>query len=223
MLAPTARATCSIVAFDPATGDFGVAVQSRFFAVGDWVPFAEAGAGAIATQALANVAYGVDGLDMLRAGRSAQAVVDVLIGRDPLRARRQLGVVDADGKAATHTGAQCLPWAGARVGDHYAVQGNLLAGPEVLDAMAAAFERTSGDLAARLLSALVAARDAGGDVRGEQSAALLVVRAGTGHFGLTDRYIDIQVQDHADPLGELARLLGIRRAQLEMAGAARAL
>lgn len=212
---PDIVATFSIVARDPQTGDLGVAVQSRYFAVGEVVPFARADIGALATQALGNLLYGPQGLSLLARGEAAERVVATLTEADPLRAQRQVGVVDTEGRAATYTGSECLPWAGGRTGDGYAVQGNLLAGPQVVDAMAAAYEGTDGDFATRLLGALAAGQAAGGDARGRQSAAILVVRAGSGYQGLTDRYVDLHVEDHPRPIHELRRLVNIRLGQLE--------
>lgn len=214
-------ATFSIVAYDPQTGDYGVAVQSRYFAVGAVVPHAAAATGAIATQARGNLLYGPQGLALLDDGRAADDVIQRLLAQDALRDERQVGVIDRDGKAATYTGAACLAWAGGRTGSNYAVQGNLLAGPQVVDAIATAFEVGSGDFATRLIHALSAGQAAGGDARGRQSAALLVVRKNGGYLGLTDRYIDLHVEDHPTPIRELARLLHIRQAQLnsEQAGA----
>ncbi len=207
-------ATFSIVAFDPVTGDLGIAVESKFFAVGPVVPFAAADVGAIATQSYANTSYGPRGLDMLRQGNSAAEVVQALIDSDEGRSRRQVGIVDASGNAATFTGDACLAWAGGRTGDNYTVQGNILAGPEVVDAMAATFESTGGALATRLVAALAAGQQAGGDARGRQSAALLVVRAGAGYgVGGSDRYIDLRVDDHEQPIVELQRLLDIFQGQ----------
>lgn len=211
--------TFSIVARDPLTGDIGVAVQSRYFAVGEVVPHAAANVGAVATQALGNLLYGPEGLELLRNGKNAEQVVASLIADDPLREERQVGVIDGEGRAASYTGSDCLPWAGGRVGKNYAVQGNLLAGPQVVDAMATAFETRSGDLATRMVYALAAGQAAGGDARGRQSAALLIVREKGGYMGLTDRYIDLQVEDHPTPIRELMRLLKIRLAQLENADA----
>ena len=199
--------TFSIVARDPVNGDLGVAVASKFLAVGSVVPWASAGVGAIATQALANVAYGPDGLDALAAGSDAESVLAGLIAADDGRADRQVGVVDANGGAASHTGAGCLSWAGGRVADGVAIQGNILAGPEVVDAMSSAFGSASGPLPDRLLTALLAGDRSGGDARGRQSAALLVVRAGGGYGGTTDRWIDLRVDDHDDPVVDLRRLL----------------
>jgi len=206
--------TFSIVAYDPDTGDYGVGVQSKYFAVGDVVPFAAANTGALATQARGNILHGPEGLGLLAEGVSAKAVIRRLIDKDPLGEGRQLGVVDANGQAATYTGSECLPWAGGKTGSHYAVQGNLLAGPQVIEAMAATFEAAPGDLATRLVYALAAGQAAGGDARGRQSAAVLVVRKDAGYLGLTDRHIDLHVEDHPTPIRELKRLLDIRHAQL---------
>jgi uncharacterized Ntn-hydrolase superfamily protein len=206
--------TFSIVAYDPGTGDFGVAVQSKYFAVGDVVPFAAADTGVLATQARGNILHGPEGLELLAEGVPAKQVIRRLIDKDPLGEGRQLGVVDADGQPATYTGSECLPWAGGKTGSHYAVQGNLLAGPQVIEAMAATFEAAPGDLATRLVYALAAGQAAGGDARGRQSAAVLVVRKDAGYLGLTDRHIDLHVEDHPTPIRELKRLLDIRHAQL---------
>jgi uncharacterized Ntn-hydrolase superfamily protein len=207
-------ATFSIVARDPQTGDYGVAVQSRYFAVGSVVPHAAANTGAVATQARGNLLYGPQGLALMDKGVAAENVINQLIASDPLRAERQVGVVDQNGKPATYTGDKCLVWAGGRTGAHYAVQGNLLAGPQVVDAIATGFEVAPGDFANRLLYALEAGQAAGGDARGRQSAALLVVRENGGYLGLNDRYINLHVEDHATPIRELGRLLRIRQAQL---------
>lgn len=203
--------TFSIVARDPANGDLGVAVASKFLGVGSVVPWARAGVGAIATQALANVIYGPDGLAALEGGADAETVLGRLVEADDGRSERQLGIVDARGGAASHTGTGCLAWAGGRVADGVAVQGNILAGPEVVDAMLSSFAAASGSLPDRLLTALLAGDRAGGDARGRQSAALLVVRAGGGYGGTTDRWIDLRVDDHADPVPELRRLHEIWR------------
>lgn len=203
--------TFSIVARDALTGDLGVAVASKFLAVGSVVPWARAGVGAIATQALANVSYGPDGLAALEDGVEAGEVVDRLTSADGGRAERQLGVVDAEGRAAGHTGAGCLSWAGGRTAAGVAVQGNILTGRAVVDAMIDAFTAAGGPLPDRLLAALTAGDRAGGDARGRQSAALLVVRAGGGYGGTTDRWIDLRVDDHADPVPELVRLRAVWR------------
>jgi uncharacterized Ntn-hydrolase superfamily protein len=199
-------ATFSIVAFDPGTDSLGVAVQSKFLAVGSVVPWARAGVGAVATQAMANYNYGPRGLELMSTGRSAEQTVEDLISADEDREHRQLGVVDGRGEAATFTGSECFEWAGGVTGEHYAAQGNILVGRETVEAMAATYEETKGDLAARLLSALDAGQAAGGDSRGKQSAALLVVREGGGYGGDNDRVVDLRVDDHPDPIKELIRI-----------------
>ena len=171
-------------------------MQSKFLAVGSVVPWAEPGAGAVATQSYANPRYGPDGLALLRQGRSAQEVVDELTAADDGRAQRQLGVVDASGGAATFTGAECHDWAGGRTGDGYAAQGNILVSAETVDALAETFEASSGPLAERLLASLAAGQAAGGDRRGQQSAALLVVERDGGYAGLSDTLVDLRVDDH---------------------------
>lgn len=204
--------TFSIAAWDRETGDLGVAVASKFLAVGAVVPWVEAGVGAIATQALANVAYGADGLARLRAGEAAAAVVAALTGADDGMADRQLGVVDATGRAATFTGEACMDWAGGVAGDGCAIQGNILAGPEVLEAMVRAWREHEGaEFPDRLLHVLLEGDRAGGDRRGRQSAAILVKRAGAGYGGATDQLVDLRVEDHADPCAELLRLYGIQQ------------
>ena len=199
-------ATFSIAAFDPETDSWGVAVQSKFLAVGSVVPWARAGVGAVATQALANYGYGPRGLDLMAEGHTAEQTVERLVSADEDREHRQLGVVDARGQAATFTGSECFEWAGGVTGEHYAAQGNILVGGETVGAMAEAYEGTAGDLAARLLAALGAGQEAGGDSRGKQSAALLVVREGGGYGGDNDRVLDLRVDDHPDPIRELIRI-----------------
>lgn len=207
---PPRPSTFSIVAVDPAAGESGVAVASRFFAVGSVVPFARGGAGAAATQASANTSYGERALDLLARGLKAEEVVRVLTRSDDGRDTRQLGVVAADGDSATFTGEKCNTWAGGRHGPGYAVQGNILAGEPVVAAMERAFVESAGKpLALRLHAALAAGDAAGGDSRGRQSAALVVARPGGGYNGFTDRAIDVRVDDHADPIVELGRLVGI--------------
>lgn len=198
--------TFSIVAVDPKTGEIGVAVQSKFIAVGAVVPWAKAGVGAIATQSYANTLYGPVGLELLSQGLHPEEVLERLISADPDRELRQVGIVDAQGRAAAFTGEKCLPWAGHIVEENFACQGNILAGKEVVEAMAEAFLQTSGTLAERLLSALFAGQKAGGDRRGQQSAALLVVKEKGGYGGFNDRYIDLRVDDHPRPIEELKRL-----------------
>lgn len=203
--------TYSIVAFDPATGDLGVAVQSKFFGVGSVVPWARARVGAIATQSYANTTYGPRGLELLAAGKSPAEVVQQLTASDGERDSRQLGVVDARGNSASYTGAKCMKWAGHIEGKNFCVQGNILAGEDVVRGMAAAYEAArkieNSELADWLVAALQAAEKAGGDRRGRQSAALLVVREKGGYAGLNDRYVDLRVEDNPEPLDELARLL----------------
>jgi uncharacterized Ntn-hydrolase superfamily protein len=202
-------ATYSIVACDLDAGQWGVAVQSKFLAVGSVVPWAQPGAGAVATQSYANPRYGPDGLALLREGLSAQEVVDQLTGADEGRDQRQVGVVDARGGAATFTGSECHDWAGGRTGDGYAAQGNILVSEETVDALADTFESTSGALAVRLLASLRAAQVAGGDRRGQQSASLLVVERDGGYAGLSDTLVDLRVDDHERPIEELARLYDV--------------
>jgi uncharacterized Ntn-hydrolase superfamily protein len=206
---PATVATYSIVARDPVTGDLGVAVQSRFLAVGAVVPWASATSGAIATQARANTTFGPEGLRMLGYGWTAAQTLDSLLAGDPDSSSRQVGIVDRMGNAAAFTGSECRPFSGQKAGAGYTVQGNMLAGAKVLDSMTAAFERTGGGLAERLIATLHAAERAGGDSRGRQSAALLIVRDGGGYDGLNDRYIDLRVDDHTDPVGELDRLYAL--------------
>jgi uncharacterized Ntn-hydrolase superfamily protein len=201
--------TFSIVAFDAATGDLGVAVASKFPCVGAVVPWARAGVGAVATQSWANTDFGPDGLGLMGGGLPAGAALDAVLEPDADREERQVGFVDAGGGLATFTGANCMDWAGGRTGDGFAVQGNILAGEAVVASMADGFARTEGDLCDRLLAALLAGDAAGGDRRGKQSAALLVVRDGGGYEGRNDRYIDLRVDDHPDAPAELARLFGV--------------
>jgi uncharacterized Ntn-hydrolase superfamily protein len=200
-------ATFSIVARDPATGELGVAVASRFFAVGAVVPWAQAGVGAIATQASANTTYGPEGLALLAAGKAPGLVLDQLLAKDEGRERRQVGMVAASGASVTYTGPGTTPWAGGRSGPDYAVQGNILASERVVAELERAFLATQGPLAERLYAALLAGEKAGGDSRGKQSAALLVVRAKGGYGGFDDKAIDVRVDDHPEPFVELGRLL----------------
>ncbi len=211
-------ATFSIVAHDPDTGEFGVAVQSRYFSVGHVVPWAEAGVGVIATQAHVNAGYGPRGLDLLRQGLSAAEVVDRLLAGDEFTglAGRQFAVIDANGRVDVHTGPAANAWAGHRVGENHAVQGNILAGPEVVEAMEDAFETATGTLAERLQAALAAGQAAGGDSRGRQSAALLVVGKGMGRNINNDVVARLQVEDHPTPIAELGRLLDINLALTAM-------
>ena len=206
-------ATYSIAACDLEAEQWGVATQSKFLAVGSIVPWAKPGTGAVATQAYANPSYGPDGLSLLEQGLTAGEVVERLTGADDGRDHRQLGVVDAQGGSATFTGAECMEWAGGRAGEGYAAQGNILVSGATVDALAASFEGSGGrPLAARLIDALAAAQAAGGDRRGQQSAALLVVERDGGYGGLCDSVVDLRVDDDAAPIEELARLYRIHEA-----------
>jgi len=203
--------TFSIVALDPATGELGVATQSKFLAVGAVVPWARANVGAIATQSWANTSYGPKGLDLLEQGLSPQEVLDRLLEEDPDREFRQVGIVDFQGRSATFTGSECFPWAGGRNGPYYACQGNILVSEDTVIAMEQTFNETGGELADRLIAALQAGQKAGGDSRGQQSAALLVVKDKGGYGGFNDIYIDLRVDDHSSPIDELARLLRLHK------------
>src|SRR5438874_645267 len=205
-------ATYSIAACDRDAGQWGVATQSKFLSVGSVVPWAEPGVGAIATQAYANPRYGPEGLALLRDGLSAEEVVERLTSADEGRDHRQLGVVDGQGRAASYTGSECMEWAGGRTGDGYAAQGNILVSAETVDAIAETFEGSNGALAERLLDCLDAAQAAGGDRRGQQSAALLVVEKDGGYAGLSDSLVDLRVDDHEQPIEELRRIYGLHQA-----------
>ena len=207
-------ATFSVVAWDPNTGDLGIAVESRFLAVGAVVPWARAGVGAVATQAWANTRFGPDGLALLAEGLSAGDALSRLISGDEGREQRQVGMVDALGRSATYTGGDCTAWAGGRIGMGYACQGNILVNQATVDAMAETFEATRGGLWDRLVAGLAAGQAAGGDSRGQQSAALLVVREAGGYGGANDRFIDLRVDDHVAPIDELARLLALHKLYL---------
>jgi uncharacterized Ntn-hydrolase superfamily protein len=203
-------ATFSIAACDLETHQWGVATQSKFLAVGSIVPWAEPGVGAIATQAYANPRYGPEGLALLRAGATAEEVVARLTGADDGRDHRQLGVVDGQGGSASFTGSECLDWAGGATGPGFAAQGNILVGEETVAALASTFAATAGrQLAERLIDCLAAAQAAGGDSRGQQSAALLVVERDAGYAGLTDVLVDLRVDDHPHPIDELRRIYGL--------------
>ena len=205
-------ATYSLVACDLERREWGVGVESKFFAVGSLVGAAEPEVGAIASQALANPRYRGDGLELLRRGLHADDVVARLTAGDEGREQRQLGIVDREGRSASHTGSACFEWAGGRTGDGYAAQGNILVSQETVDALAGTFEATAGDaLAKRLLASLTAAQRAGGDRRGQQSAALLVARKGGGYAGLSDAVVDLRVDDHPEPIAELERLFGLHQ------------
>lgn len=199
--------TFSIVALDPNDGAVGVAVASKFLAVGAVVPWAQAGVGAVATQAWVKMSFGPDGLALMSQGKRAQETVELLLRDDPKAIERQFGVVDAHGGAAAHTGPNCFDWAGHLVGEGFACQGNILAGAHVVEAMAETFKSATGALEMRLYAALLAGDRAGGDRRGRQSAAIMVRKAHGGYGGDNDRYLDLRVDDHADPVPELESLL----------------
>jgi uncharacterized Ntn-hydrolase superfamily protein len=205
--------TYSIVGFDPVMKEWGIAVQSKFLGVGAVVPWAKAGVGAVATQSYANTLYGPKALELMASGKSAQQTIDNLTQEDDQRDLRQVGIVDAHGNAATFTGVKCYDWAGGLTGRHYAAQGNILVSKDTVQAMATAFEQSegTGSLAERLLTALDAGQEAGGDSRGMQSACLLVVKENGGYGGFNDRYIDLRVEDHPDPIKELTRIYYLHR------------
>jgi uncharacterized Ntn-hydrolase superfamily protein len=208
--------TYSIVAIDPKTGDMGVAVQSHWFSVGSVVTWGEAGVGVVATQAMANASYGPDGLALLRAGKAPKKVVEELTKPDVAREMRQLAVLDAKGRVATHTGRKCIPEAGHALGEGYSCQANMMLNKKVWPAMADAFERAKGPLAERMLAALDAGEEAGGDIRGRQSAAMLVVRGKSIGKVWEDHLVDLRVEDSEAPLPELHRLLKVHRAYEHM-------
>jgi uncharacterized Ntn-hydrolase superfamily protein len=204
--------TYSIVARDAKTGELGVAVQSHWFAVGSMVPWAEAGVGAIATQSFVDASYGKLGLDLMRAGRAAPDALKGLLAADENREVRQVAMIDSRGKVSAYTGTKCIPAAGQHVGENYSVQANLMLSDTVWPAMAKAFESTQGDLAARMLAALEAAQAAGGDIRGKQAAALIVVSGKPAGRPWQDRVFDLRVDDHPEPVAELRRLVKLQRA-----------
>jgi len=208
--------TYSIVARDPATGEMGVAVQSNWFSVGSLVSWAEAGVGAIATQSFVNASFGPRGLELLKEGRDAQSVLEELIGSDEGRDMRQLAIIDAQGRVAAWTGQACIPDAGHYTGENFSVQANLMLNDTVWPAMAAAFRSAEGPLAERMVAALEAAQEAGGDIRGKQSAAILVVRGESTGKVWEDRLIDLRVEDHPEPVKEIRRLLTMFRAYEHM-------
>lgn len=203
--------TFSIVAYDAEEATWGIAVASKFPAVGAVVPWARAGCGAVATQSFANTTFGPLGLDLMGKGLDAQTALSHLLADDPQRESRQVGFVDAQGGSATFSGAECFDWAGGVTGPGYAIQGNILAGPQVVDAMQSTFLGTSGELAERLYAALLAGDRAGGDKRGRQSAAILVVKNQGGYGGFNDRMIDYRVDDDSDPVLRLGGLLELHR------------
>jgi uncharacterized Ntn-hydrolase superfamily protein len=204
--------TYSIVARDAETGELGVAVQSHWFSVGTAVTWAEAGVGAVATQSLVEISYGPLGLELMRAGKSAQQALDALIAADPQSSIRQVAMVDANGGVAVHTGANCIAEAGHTSGEGYSVQANLMEKNSVWDAMSRAYESSDGDLAERLLVALEAAQREGGDIRGKQSSAILIVKAESSGLPYADRVMDLRVEDHPHPVRELRRIVGVHRA-----------
>jgi uncharacterized Ntn-hydrolase superfamily protein len=208
-LQPRGPSTFSIVAYDFKNGDLGVAVESKFPAVGAVVPWARAKVGAVATQASVNVTYGPKGLELLEKGLTAQETLRELMGDDAQREVRQAAIVDANGQVAAHTGEKCMEWAGHVAGRGFSCQGNILVGSKVVESMARAYEQTEGDLVDRLIAALSAGQAAGGDRRGQQSAAILVVREKGGYEGFTDRYVDLRVDEHPRPIQELKRVLRI--------------
>jgi len=208
--------TYSIVARDPVTGDLGVAVQSHWFSVGALVPWARAGVGAVATQSMVEASYGPKGLDLMAEGNDAVSVLSTLLEQDPHADIRQVAMVDARGAAAAHTGGRCIPEAGHHLGQGYSVQANLMGPATVPEAMAKAYEKASGPLAERLVAALAAAEAEGGDIRGRQSAAILVVRAESTGQPWNDRLVDLRVEDHPQPIQELERLLRLHRGYEQM-------
>lgn len=199
--------TFSIAAHDPVEQSWGIAVASKFLAVGSVVPWAIAGVGAVATQSYANTAFGPNGLELMAQGASAQQALEALLADDTQREQRQVGLMDSQGGAATFTGSACHDWAGGLTVSGAAIQGNILAGEQVIASMAQAFQGTTGSLAHRLLVALLAGDRAGGDKRGRQSAALLVVKSGAGYGGFNDRWIDYRVDDHDDPVARLDEIM----------------
>ncbi|CAM3977390.1 DUF1028 domain-containing protein [Alkalicoccus chagannorensis] len=204
-------ATFSIIGHDPATGETGIAVQSKFLGAGAVVPWAEAGAGAVATQSYAETSFGPRGLQMLKEGSEPQAVIEELIADDPDAALRQFAVMNSQGKTAVYTGEECYEWAGHREGRFCTAQGNILTGGDTVDAMVETFEGSRAPLAERLTAALQAAQEAGGDARGKQSAALFVVQESGGYGGYNDRKYDLRVDDHKEPIEELKRLYELHK------------
>ena len=202
--------TFSIVGYDPKEKEWGIAVQSKFLGVGAVVPFAKAGVGAVATQSYANTAYGPQALELMEAGKTAAEALEIITKDDPDKEMRQVGLIDAKGNPATFTGTYCYDWAGGITGEHFAAQGNILIEGTV-EAMARTFSEAKGSLAERLLAALDAGQEAGGDSRGQQSAALLVVKEAGGYGGYNDRYIDLRVDDHQEPIKELIRIYGLQQ------------
>ena len=207
--------TYSIVGFDPQTNELGIAVASKFLGVGAVVPYAKAGVGAIATQSWANLDYGKNGLELLEKGMTPKEVVEELLRTDEKSSFRQVGIVDAKGRSITFTGEDCYDWAGGFSGENFAIQGNILVDQQTAEAMEATFLQTKGSLSERLLAALLAGDAAGGDSRGKQSAALLVVKENGSYGGYNDRFIDLRVDDHEEPVQELTRLLKLHQLYFE--------
>ncbi|WHZ02366.1 DUF1028 domain-containing protein [Neobacillus sp. YX16] len=203
--------TFSIVGFDPIEKEWGIAVQSKFLGVGAVVPWAKAGAGAVATQSYANTAYGPKALQLMEQGKSAQETLELLLAEDPDREMRQVGLIDASGNPASFTGKACYDWAGGLTGSHFAAQGNILGDEETVQAMARVYTETNGTLADKLLAALDAGQESGGDSRGKQSASLYIVKEKGGYGGFNDRYIDLRVDDHPDPIKELIRIYQLQQ------------
>jgi len=203
--------TFSIVGYDPIEKEWGIAVQSKFLGVGAVVPWARAGAGAVATQSYANTGFGPKALELMEQGKTAEETLELLIADDPEREMRQFGLIDAKGNSATFTGKECYNWAGGVTGPHFAAQGNILVDEQTVNAMARVFTKAQGTLADRLLAALDAGQEAGGDSRGMQSAALYVVKEKGGYGGFNDRYIDLRVDDHTDPIKELIRIYQLQK------------
>ena len=207
--------TFSIVGYDPVTKEHGVAVASKFLSVGSLAPYAKAGVGAIATQSWVNVDYGIKGLQLMESGLNAEEALQEVTKGDEKLSVRQVGFVDANGKGATFTGEECFDWAGGIAGENFACQGNILVDENTVKAMSETFQKTEGTLATRLVKALLAGEEAGGDSRGKQSASLLVVKENGGYGGYTDRYIDLRVDDHQEPVVELQRLLHLHQLYFE--------
>lgn len=203
--------TFSIVGYDPKEKEWGIAVQSKFLGVGAVVPFAKAGIGAVATQSYANTSYGPRALQLMEEGKTAEEALDIITKDDPEKELRQVGLLDSMGNPATFTGEGCYHWAGGMTGPHFAAQGNILVDEKTVEAMGQTFISTDGTLAERLLAALNAGQAAGGDSRGQQSAALLVVKEAGGYGGFNDRYIDLRVDDHPEPINELIRIYHLQQ------------
>ncbi|MEH7179444.1 DUF1028 domain-containing protein [Neobacillus vireti] len=203
--------TFSIVGYDPIEKEWGIAVQSKFLGVGAVVPWAKAGVGAVATQSYANTSYGPKALELMEQGKTAQETLDILLEEDPDKEMRQVGLIDSNGSPATFTGYACYTWAGGVTGTHFAAQGNILVDEKTVEAIAQVFVETHGTLANRLLTALDAGQEAGGDSRGKQSAALYIVKEKGGYGGFNDRYIDLRVDDHPDPIKELIRIYHLQQ------------